>query len=209
MAEDDLIEHKVIIDNTISISLKIPKVLDAMAFKGMLAKINSIIKTTGFDVSYPGIEKDIKAVKERILEPGQNKLTIYTEEEKVFLRELVKDGAGPRILCESLYERFGKMVNKTTMRYHMENDFNINTKENRRRDKITVNKPETDIVEFIIEQFYVQQKTAVEVSASIKEKFNKDMEPKQIYYIANKHRRQQTSEFKKVMGQNKEAMQNV
>jgi hypothetical protein len=116
---------------------------------------------------------------------------------------------GPRILCERLYERFGKMINKTTMRYHMVNDFNINTKEKRKRMGVSVNKPAPDIVEFIIDQFYIQQKTAVEVSTSIKEKFNKDMEPKQIYYIANKHRRQQTSEFKKVMGQNKEAMQNV
>jgi hypothetical protein len=209
---EDIIEHTVVIDSTISFNLKIPKILTASAFRGMISKINSIIKYTGFDVSYPGAEQD-KAVGTEMPIPKRGMTTYYTEEEKAFLRDLVTKGYGKSTLTKMLKDKFGKDINKYTMKNHMEKNFEVKPRmvKGVYRDEATNETPKetvrkdslpAGVIEYILTEYHIKKAGAGDIIKGIKEKFNMDVTHRQVYYISFYYKKTNKAEYQKVIKEN-------
>jgi hypothetical protein len=189
MEQTDIYEHIVVIDNTISVSIRMPKVLKAQEFKGFLAKINSIIKTTGYDIVLPE-ESKMPKPEAKIF----RKHPPYTEEEKQFLRELATTGANKITLSEEFNRRFGRLIPPNTMIYHRDHDFEFKSSTGYHPRIIG------DEAKFLLRKFFREGLTASQAGSEFKKAYNNDLTLKQIYSICYGHKKNNSPEYRTVMG---------
>ena len=183
------IEHIIKLDDSMSISLKIPKLMDAVAFKDMIAKINSILKTNAFELNLP-VEATARPI--RAIAGGSS---FYTDEEKAFLRTARQQGNSANDLSKILFQKFGKQIKKTTMIYHIRKNFEIN-------GGLTVASKglcTEDQKAFILKEAWINHLTANQIKEKIKAMWNLNLTRMQVYNIAHNNKYQNSKLYQDVM----------
>lgn len=121
--EKELIEHKLVLDEFLELSIKIPRVLTATDFKALTTKANKLFRLA-----------DVPIVEDR--KPRQ-----YTSRRNIMpdgivrfiLKRRVVDDVMPRQIHKEIEEKFGKKVND---KYVSQTVYNIRTNQPGRYKKL-------------------------------------------------------------------------